>query len=362
MNLSENQESLHILEQIAEQTDQVFFIIDIPTQSIRYLNPSFDQIWGRSRQEIITNPASLLESIHPEDQEYVRNSYHRIINREQQVSEFRILTADQQEKWISVRAYSIYNANKSWSVAGFAEDVTDKKEKQHTLLKFSERKNSILHSFSHELAGPLALIQGLSASLAGEETDTEMVRQTLGYIQETTKKSISLIKELLNNEFLESAGVSLRKTRFNLLDKARNSVTMFRQADFNAWKNIKLVSSHDPIFLVADEVMFIQVIHNLIANALKFTHEGGTITVTLLEREKSVLLSVQDDGIGIPADLQPLVFDKFTKARRPGLRGEETVGLGLSIVKNIVDLHQGRIWLTSEENKGTTFFIELPKE
>lgn len=362
MNLSENQESLQILEQIAEQTDQVFFIYDISTKSIRYLNPSFDEIWGRSRQEIAANPASLLETIHPEDQEYARNSFSRIINREQQVSEFRILTADQKEKWISVRIYTIFNPDNSWSIAGFAEDVTDKKAKQHTLLKFSERKNSILHSFSHELAGPLALIQSLSASLEGEKADSEIIQQTLGYIQETCKKSISLIKEVLNNEFLESANVALRKIRFNLLDKVHNAVTVFRQADFNSRKTIKLVSSHNPMFIVADEVTMMQVIHNLIANSLKFTDEGGTITVTLLEREKTVLFSVHDDGIGIPKELQPYVFDKFTKARRPGLRGEETVGLGLSIVKNIVELHQGRIWLTSEENQGSTFFIELPKE
>ena len=362
MNLSENQESLHILEQIAEQTDQVFFIADVDSGGIRYLNPSFDEMWDRSRQEIIANPAALLDSVHPEDREYAHNSYNRIIKREQQVSEFRIVTKDDKVKWISVRSYSIYNPNGSWSLAGFAEDVTDKKEKQHTLLKFSERKNSILHSFSHELAGPLALIQSLSASVTGEDLNPDEVNQTMNYIQETCKKSISLIRELLNNEFLESSGVALRKIRLNLLEKTQNTVSMFRQAEINSRKNIKLVSSHDPLFIVADEVTLMQIIQNLISNANKFTHEGGNITINLVEREKTVLISVQDDGVGIPKELQPFVFDKFTKARRPGLRGEETVGLGLSIVKNIVELHGGQIWLTSEENQGTTFFIQLPKE
>ncbi len=67
-----------------------------------------------------------------------------------------------------------------------------------------------------------------------------------------------------------------------------------------------------------------------------------------------------DKGIGIPKDLQPVLFERFTKARRPGLKGEETMGLGLSIVKRIVELHQGKVWVESQENKGTTFFIELP--
>ena len=75
----------------------------------------------------------------------------------------------------------------------------------------------------------------------------------------------------------------------------------------------------------------------------------------------SVRVQVQDTGIGIPAVLQPHFFDRFTKARWPGLRGEKTTGLGMSIIKTIVELQQGRIWFASAENQGTTFFIELPR-
>jgi two-component system sensor histidine kinase VicK len=71
---------------------------------------------------------------------------------------------------------------------------------------------------------------------------------------------------------------------------------------------------------------------------------------------------VADTGIGVPAELQPVLFDKFSKARRPGLRGEESTGLGMSIIKTLVTWHGGKIWFSSEENKGTTFYIELPKE
>ncbi|MDB5262192.1 MAG: phosphate regulon sensor protein PhoR [Adhaeribacter sp.] len=361
MNLSENQESLHILEQIAEQTDQVFFIVDIKANSIKYLNPTFDQIWNRKRQDIMQQPATLLETIHPDDREFVLQFVDRVVNREQQSAGFRIIADDHTVKSILVKVYYINNANGSLSLAGFADDVTATTEKYQTLLKYSERKNSILHSFSHELAGPIALIQNLTALLGTPNNKPEAAQEIISYIQQTCNKSMALIKELLNNEFLESANATLHKNRFDLLAKCRNIVTMFRQAEINSRKIIKLVSSHDPLFINADDVMLMQVIHNLISNSKKFTHEGGTITITLLERVDSVLITVKDDGIGIPQDLQPFVFDKFTTARRRGLRGEDTVGLGMSIIKNIVDLHQGQIWLTSEENKGTTVFIQLPK-
>ncbi len=104
-----------------------------------------------------------------------------------------------------------------------------------------------------------------------------------------------------------------------------------------------------------------QVINNLISNALKFTPEGGSITVNVEESDRSVLISVADTGIGIPKKYHATLFDKFSQARRTGLKGQHSTGLGMSIIKTIVDWHQGKIWFNSEENKGTTFYVELPK-
>jgi two-component system sensor histidine kinase VicK len=101
-------------------------------------------------------------------------------------------------------------------------------------------------------------------------------------------------------------------------------------------------------------------LENLLSNAVKFTHAGGQVTISLKNKGKKVLLQVSDTGIGIPQKLQTSIFDKFTKANRKGTKGESTTGLGLFIVKQIVDIHHGKIWLESEEGIGTTFFIELP--
>jgi two-component system sensor histidine kinase VicK len=102
------------------------------------------------------------------------------------------------------------------------------------------------------------------------------------------------------------------------------------------------------------------VINNLISNSLKFTPDGGTISINLEERGEVVRISVSDTGIGIPEEYRESLFDKFSKARRPGLRGEASVGLGMSIIKTIVEWHQGKIWFDTEVNRGTTFCIEIP--
>ncbi|GAA4425861.1 hypothetical protein GCM10023188_07280 [Pontibacter saemangeumensis] len=117
-----------------------------------------------------------------------------------------------------------------------------------------------------------------------------------------------------------------------------------------------------PIFLNVDAMKILQVMNNLVSNAIKFTQDNGYITVSVEEEEAHVLLTVADNGIGIPANVQPYLFDRFTVARRAGLRGEKTTGLGMSIIKTIVELHNEEITFESEEGVGTSSYIKIPKE
>ena len=105
---------------------------------------------------------------------------------------------------------------------------------------------------------------------------------------------------------------------------------------------------------------FTRVIDNILTNALKFTPLGGKININISKSNTIALLKIEDNGIGIPLHLQALIFDKFTTAGRRGTSGEKSLGLGMSICKKIVALHQGKIWFESKDNTGTTFFIELP--
>ena len=126
-------------------------------------------------------------------------------------------------------------------------------------------------------------------------------------------------------------------------------------------KTFHFLPGSDKLYLELDDFKFMQVSNNLISNAIKFTPDGGEITVALEEKEDRVLIRVADTGIGIPEKFHATLFDKFTRARRTGIKGEPSVGLGMSIIKTIVEWHQGKIWFESRENKGTTFFIEVPK-
>ena len=124
---------------------------------------------------------------------------------------------------------------------------------------------------------------------------------------------------------------------------------------------INFKSNIPKIDIDINQSKFSRVINNLLVNAIKFSNRKADILVSAeaqTDREK-VIIKVQDNGIGIPDSMKSIIFDKFTKASRRGTEGEKSLGLGMSIVKRIVELHNGHIWLESKENVGTTIFIEL---
>jgi two-component system sensor histidine kinase VicK len=114
-----------------------------------------------------------------------------------------------------------------------------------------------------------------------------------------------------------------------------------------------------PVYAHIDQEKFARVLENLLSNAIKFTNPGGEVTLSLKNARQRVLLQVKDTGIGIPQAWQESIFNKFTNLNRQGTEGEVSTGLGLYIVKQIVEMHHGKIWVESEENAGTCFFIEL---
>lgn len=103
-----------------------------------------------------------------------------------------------------------------------------------------------------------------------------------------------------------------------------------------------------------------RVVSNLMANAIKFSPEGAVIEVSLENRGQYARIAVRDHGIGIPEGMKDKLFDLFTEAKRPGTAGEQSFGMGLAISRQIVEAHDGRIWLESQPGQGTTFFVELP--
>jgi two-component system sensor histidine kinase VicK len=364
MKKSESRPDLTIFQQIARQTSEVWFLYDLQTQVIDYLGPTFELVWKKDRQAYLDHPAAILETIHPDDQDYLIHNYQELLREKEKVRlDFRIILPDQKQRWIALKVYPIEQDNKVRFVAGFAEDDTPRKENLLAMQTVVGKMNASMEVLSHDMRGSLGMIQALAGLIEGEVSapqDLQLLEHLL-LIRRICQRNIDLVRQLTDQEFLNLPDVELDMERLDLVAEVQAILGNYQQSQEDIAREFELTSSQKSIYAEVDSNKFLSIINNLLSNAIKFTNDRGHIHVHLEEQEDIILITVQDNGIGIPAKLQPALFDKFTKARRPGLKGEESVGLGMSIIKRLVEMHKGKIWFESEEHKGTTFYIQFNK-
>jgi two-component system sensor histidine kinase VicK len=230
------------------------------------------------------------------------------------------------------------------------------------MINYGARKDTLLDMITHNLAGPLNMSKNIldwTKKVVSDSRSFDISAQ-LELIADSTQQCIEIVNDFLKEEHQESAHTYVRKTRFDILE--RITATLDKIIELNKDKNFRLITDLNNLNINSDSVKFFQVIHNILSNAIKFTHENGQIDVKVEEGENDFTVSISDDGIGIPDNLKPLIFLQRTPAGRPGLKGEKSTGLGLFIIKQLVEIMDGTIWFESSENKGSTFYIKLPKE
>lgn len=242
-----------------------------------------------------------------------------------------------------------------------AKDISNSKQFLNYIIEFGARKDALLDMLAHNLSGPLNLTNNL-LNLVDQINNTQQyktINSQTRLIRENTQQCIEIINSLLMEEHLASAKVFVESNRFDVVAKSR--IVIERIKPFNADKEISLYPDADQIFISLDDVKYFQVVHNLISNAVKYTPPAGKVSVEIIEMEDRVVITVADNGIGIPEHLQPYVFQRNTPAARQGLKGERSIGMGLYIVKKLVELMKGELTFESKENAGTKFVVWLPK-
>ncbi|MHB8208775.1 MAG: tetratricopeptide repeat-containing sensor histidine kinase [Mucilaginibacter sp.] len=222
----------------------------------------------------------------------------------------------------------------------------------------SQEKDRILRTVAHDLRNPIGGIVSLTNMML-EDGYTEEQKELISLVNSTSGNTLELI-----NEILEATNHKIGKSNKELVDinaLVSNSVEImnFKAAE----KDQKIVTEllDAPAILLVSRERIWRVISNLISNAIKFSPNGASILVKLINDDKEVKICVSDDGIGIPDNIKENVFNMFTDSKRPGTAGEKSFGLGLSICQQIIENHGGKIWFESENNKGTTFFVTLNK-
>ncbi len=317
-------------------------------------NPAAEEITGYSRDEVTGKPH--FEILHgTSDRDSCPLLKHALSQKEKTVAtEATIKKKSGEEIALSVTAFPLFNENGDFSGAvELFRDISETKRRER------ERKN-ILSMFAHDMKNPVTTAGGfLSRLISGKAGAlTEKQKNYLETIREELYKVSDLIADFLEFSRIEAKAYIPVPRPFNIRKSVNGAVEAAKiEADKKDIIILFEVSGEIPPTILADSAMIDRVIANLLDNAITYTGKGGTITVRLSETDNDILVSVTDTGRGIPEDKLPYVFDAFYRISRD-TKGS---GLGLFIVKTIVEAHGGRIWAESAPGKGSTFSVMLPK-
>lgn len=236
--------------------------------------------------------------------------------------------------------------------------------------KNEREQQQFVSNVSHELRTPLTSLRAYVEALNdGAWKDPNIAPQFLHVIQDETERMIRMINDLLSLSRMDRGVAKIDLEWVNLNDFVNhvlNRFDMMLKSDTDKTHkkkySIKREFPHQALWVEIDTDKMMQVIDNIMNNAIKYSPDGGVITVRLLQAQKHVILSISDQGLGIPRKDLNKIFDRFYRVDKARSRKQGGTGLGLAISKEIVEAHHGRIWADSAEGSGSTFYISLPYE
>jgi PAS domain S-box-containing protein len=222
-------------------------------------------------------------------------------------------------------------------------------------------KDEFLATISHELRTPLHHILGNLGLLKGGALDTSEAERALATIERNARVQQQIVEDLLDTSHLVTTSLKLTLGPLDLRDLLNQAIETVRPAALAKQISLSLAPAHAPAWLQGDELRLRQVLGHLLSNALKFTPPGGSVKVTLEPRDAQIVFTVSDTGQGIAPEFLPQVFDRFSQQDSSSTRRYSGLGLGLALVKHIVELHGGTVTATSPGVKqGATFTVTLP--
>jgi PAS domain S-box-containing protein len=356
-------ESEERFRQLAENVNEVFWMTDPQTTQLLYISPAYERVWGRSCQSLYENPRSFMDAVHPEDQERVRIAVLENQSRgEQTDKEYRVVRPDGSIRWVRDRAFPVKDAaGRFYRVVGIADDFTERKLAEEALKEADRHKNEFLATLAHELRNPLAPIRnGLQIMrLAGN--DQRAVEQARTMMERQLQHFVRLVDDLLDLSRISRGKIELRKERIELVAVV-NSALETCEPLIKKYDHELIVTVPDrPLYVEADKTRLAQALCNLLTNAAKFSDRGGRIWLTAKQQGIDAVVSVKDTGVGIPPCMLPTIFDMFTQVDRSLEKSHDGLGIGLTIVKRLVEMHGGTVEARSEgQGMGSEFVVRLP--
>lgn len=246
------------------------------------------------------------------------------------------------------------------AVAGTTRDVTERKASEESLKDADRKKDDFIALLAHELRNPLAPIRNGLQVMRLAEGDPVTVARAREMMERQLTHMVRLIDDLLDVSRITRNKMELRLAKINLTDVINSAVEAAGPAIYESDHELSVVVPSESVILEADLTRLAQVLSNLLTNSAKYTPRAGRIWLSATLAGSDVLITVRDTGIGIPSHCLPKIFDMFSQVDRSVERSAGGLGIGLALVKGLVEMHGGTVSADSIEGQGSTFTIRLP--
>ncbi|NPE31349.1 PAS domain S-box protein [Methanococcoides sp. SA1] len=355
---------------LSESINDIIFCLDPDTLVATYVNPAIEQIYGYTVEEWLNDPALWQNTLYSEDMDWVIAKTKELQTKlEDGILEYRIINKDGNIRWVKAKlSWDKDQQGKPLSLNGIISDITETVKAQDAMLQAkilaedsNKSKSEFIMNMSHEIRTPLNSIIGFSnVLLKRSEGLDEKKAKYVKNILSNGKHLLEIFNEIITTSKIESGVMEFRPTKFliaNIIDEVETSMMSFAlEKDIILTHKIDL----DNTILKADKFKFKHIIYNLVHNAIKFTPNGGHVTIETKICGDSMCFFVKDTGSGISPTDQSKLFDKFFQADSSTTRKHGGIGLGLNIVKKFVEIHNGKVWVESEVGNGSTFGFSMP--
>jgi len=333
-----------------------------------FFNDRFCEILNLDRSTIEKNPGVIYDFLFEQDKaEFVRLNVEANINRSPFIWEGRLKIKDN-IIWIHFESIPRVLENTDIIWTGTLIDVSDRKKteqeiqlKNLELEKVNAEKDKFLSIIAHDLKSPFNSIIGFSELLVERviEKDYEKIGLFAKIITQSSNRAMDLLMNLMVWAQSQSGRMVFNPEDFEMVTLI-NEVTLLLSSNADQ----KSIVIHNPktqdIHVNADKAMISTVLRNLVSNAIKFTHTGGSIAISAIDNQNELIVSVSDNGVGIPNDRLNKLFHLNNSYSTPGTKNEKGTGLGLIICKELVEKNNGHFWVESTIGSGSTFFFSLP--
>ncbi len=332
-------------------------------------SPTLERIHGLEPGTFPGTFEAYQSDIHPDDREYVLKNITKSLEEGEHHIEYRLVLPDDSMRWVEARGRLFRDeVGRPVKMVGVCIDVTERKTFEESLrtiaAELSEadrRKNEFLAMLAHELRNPLAPISNALEILKLSGSSAERLPSAIRMMERQVNQLVRLVDDLLDVSRISRGKIELRLERVELGSVIEQSVEVTRHQCDSSGLELEVVQPETPIYIQADRTRLNQLLGNLLSNACKFTPTGGRIELIVEPGASTVTIRVRDTGIGIEPRMLENIFEMFVQADTSLERTVSGLGIGLTLVRSLAEMHGGQVSAVSDgPGRGSEFVVEIP--